>query len=229
MENPIKAKITISYNYDSSSINFEDNFKQLKFNRTGLWQYIRYGETQFIDRLEDLFTIKNNNRQFLIKWLGWTIDEAEKYSKDDLRQEIIDQLDFNDLYNKNENYINGLIIENKFIAYETRGYSQGDYAKVIVLKDDNFTNIQKYIDQIFWDTPIWGRVEIFHDNGHDFTFELNEIDSIPEYLEYNQDIDFVNNEILNFISNEFKYVPAKENIIKAIKEAFLNEIKIPKY
>ena len=238
--NPFTVEITIEYDYNLSSINFQEEMKQMKFEREGLWQYTSNGEIELIDRLEDLFTIKNDNRKFLIKWLEWTENEAENYSKDELRQEIIDQLNFEDLYDENNQYLDGLIIKRKFHTIITKGYSQGDYAKVIIptkqlrelwgtpdtTKDEDLVS-KEYIGNLFWDSPLWGRIEIMPEFGSDTTIELYEIEDIPQYLNYPQNIDFINEKIMEYVKEQFKFVPALQNILDAVKEALPSEIKHP--
>ncbi len=235
--NPINVEIEVSYDYDLSQITFSEIFT--KSELADIWQYTSYGEIELINKLEDLFTIKNNNRKFLIDWLGWTKDEAERYDKDDLRQEIIDQLNYEDLIDPDST--DGLIIERNFVTKTTRGYSQGDYAVVLIPIDkvralwgtdkkttsDEDLLSQKYIDNLFWDSPVWYNIEITSDHGSDITIENGEIENIPEYLNYPQDIDFINNEIIKYCKDKFKYIPAKENILKAIKDALPSEVKYP--
>jgi len=240
--NPISASITLGYDYDASSRNFDDNIQRSPFQNESLFQYIDYGNVKLITDLDELFTIKNNNRKFLIDFLGWTKDEAENYSKDDLRQEIMENLSFGELDRDDTVYTEGLIIERNFELITTRGYSQGDYAQVIIptkqlrevwgtpkkVKDEDLVS-EEYIGNLCWDSPIWGRIEITTEQGTDYEFELYDIPGVPEYLNYPQDVDFVNKKIMEYIKDKFKYVPALNNIVRAVENALPDEIEYPKY
>jgi hypothetical protein len=240
--NPISVSIEVSYDYDASSINYQNTFKSSPFQSNygssdNLLQYIDYENIKLIDNISDLITIDtSNSRKSLLEYLRWTNAEAKEYKISELRSEILNDVDFRDISDLEKE----LNITKNYILIETRGYSQGDYAEVIIpidllrecwgtnkdIKDEDLVS-QQYIDNIFWDAPIWGRIEI--SASQDYTFELYEVENIPEYPNYKQGIEFINDEILKFITNEFKNVPALQNIIDATKEALPSEIKYPKY
>jgi len=227
--NLFSATITIQYDQDMSLMNFQENFKhsplvgQSNNGCCNTIQYIKSGCRELIEDNRKLFEIpKSITKPTLVKYLGYTQEDYTDWTKEQLREEILMDTDFVDLDEDTE-----LDLIKKYTLYETRGYSQGDMAYVIVLKEDDFEGIETYIDNIFWDMPIWGRIEIFHPYNNDIEIELYEIENIPSYLNYPEDIDFINKEIIKFCKNYFKHIPAKENILKAIKEALPTEIKYP--
>ena len=240
--NPITAEVTVAYDYDGSSRNFEDNFelspmRSYRNRGTNLYQYIDYGNVELIDRAEDLFTIKTRSRHILYKFVDLDEEERKEYSVEGLHDEILSNYDFDELDDFAENEIDNIKIERHYLLMSTRGYSQGDYAEVLIPTDelrkawgrdipDEELMIQQLIDNIFWDSPIWARVEIFA--SQDYTFEGYEMD-IPEYLNYPMDIDDVNEKIMQFIKDRFKNVGAIENIVEAVNDALPTEIETPKY
>jgi len=71
---------------------------------------------------------------------GWDFDDDDAFV---LIEDFLDDQD--------------ILYESNFTYYETRGYSQGDYAKVYILDKDDKTSTLELIDQLFWDSPIdWG-------------------------------------------------------------------------
>ena len=233
--NQISAEITVSYDYDRSSWNFEEMFK--KIEGTNVWQYIDYGNIKLIDNITDLVSIdKSNSRESLLDFLEWTYTEGKDYTKKELRQEVLDQYPSLDDIETIERHLS---VTKEFITTSTRGYSQGDYADVLIptnmlrecwgtpdkIKDEGLVS-QEYIDNLFWDSPLYGSIEIFA--SQNYLFELHEVEEIPEYLNYPQDIDFVNEEIMKFIGNHFKNVPALQNILDAVRDALPSEIEYPK-
>jgi len=238
IKNPITAEVTVSYDYNLSRIYFEDSIKTSPLGNN-VYQYIDYGNIELIDCLSSLISIdKSNSKKDLLDYLGWDKEDGIEYTKEELRDEILDQTNFNDI----DDLEGELSITKKYLTIITRGYSQGDYAKVIIptkllrdcwgstkeVKNEDLVT-KEYIDNLFWDAPISGMIEIFCENGQDYEFELYEIDDIPEYLNYPQDIDYINEKIVDFVGKKFKNVPAKENIIKAIKTALPSEIYVPRY
>jgi len=227
--NPFTVDISIDYDYDMSSMNYQENFKLsplVNNSNNGccnVIQYIKSGCRELFEHNRELFEIpKVISKTTLVNYLQYDHTDCRDWTKEQLRDEILSEFSFADLINDNE-----LNLIRNFKYYTTKGYSQGDMAYVIVLKDDDFEGMQIYIDNIFWDSPVWYNIEIMPEFGSCITIENGEIDNIPQYLNYPQDIDFINKEIMKYCKDKFKYIPAKENILKAIKEALPTEIKYP--
>jgi len=243
--NPFKANIKIYYDYDQSHYNFNENFKRSpltknnRFNNCPLFQYIDYGNIKLFENNSELFTIKTKSKRKLKEYTKY-LDEVDikEMSVEEIKEEILNEYDFEELYDISD-INNELKIERNFLLYNTIGYSQGDYAYVLIptkeLKKvcgethipDNELVSKQFIDNVFWDSPIWGKIKIIAEEGQDYEFKLYEIETIPKYLNYSQDIDFVNDEIIKFIKRKFSHAPAIDNILAAVKEALPEEIKFP--
>ena len=242
--NPFKAKVTVAYDEFMAQENFDNNFQLSPLfeyrNRGGnTFQFIDWGNVELIDNLHELFTIKTTDKKVLAKFADWLDEEdLEEMSADEIYDEIFYNYGFDDL---DEFADDGeLEIDRHYILYNTHGYSQGDYARVLIptrelrkawgntdVPDDELVS-EQYIDNLLWDMPIWGRVEIFSERGQDYEFDLFDM-NIPDYLNYPQDIDYVNEKIVEFIKKVFKHAPAIDNIIAAVEEALPEEIRYPKY
>jgi hypothetical protein len=143
--------------------------------------------------------------------VDWTRDEiiADLYASFDMKvdtiKEFLDELD-----------MAGVKYSKKYTHYVTRGYSQGDYADVYVLKDNDFEGMQQHIDHLFWDSPISGRVTI--KNTEWYLYDL--IDN-----EYDMSINDVKEQVINAIKREYKHAPALHNIVASVEDSFPSEIK----
>ena len=219
MKNPISAEINMYFDSEMSNINFNENIARTK--NEGIYLYSPGYELTGEYNIEELIHIhKNNSKQNLISALGDFSDYSE-YTRDELISEVYGE------YDNIEDFIyackGAIEFTKKYRLIETRGYSQGDYAEVIVINEYDFKGIDECVSNLFWDSPISGNFTIIA--GQDFSFELCEVESLPQYLNYPQNVDFVNEEILKFIKKRFKNAPAIDNIIKATKDAFISEIE----
>lgn len=112
----------------------------------------------------------------LLKFVSEHITEdCESWSKSDLLDSAMDYLEQELVeYNYNIEELASycqfeVSFKNEIEIFITRGYSQGDYAKVIVDHTEckkAFGNnaykktLQQYIDHLFWDSPVFARLEI---------------------------------------------------------------------
>lgn len=205
--NPITAKIRVNYDYDICQMYFDDNFEKSDLD---FWQYTG-NDTDVTNYLEDLFEIKATKKQ-LFELLQIEKSDFKNWTKEDLVQETFDSYDFKD-------FLDFDFAKRKFKLYITKGYSQGDYAEVVVLNEDDAEWMQKHIDNIFWDAPVYGTIEIFASQY--YSFDLYE----TEAPEYTYSIDDINESIVKFIKKKFKHAPAIDNIMDAIQKALPTEIK----
>ncbi len=99
-------------------------------------------------------------------------------AKDAFIEYIDSSVDCSDLYDNNCEDIIDTGATQKFLIYETRGYSQGDWAKVFInipsyekvigkpFDDVVKTNLKKHIDNLFWDSPVSARLDTGDDDIH---------------------------------------------------------------
>lgn len=74
----------------------------------------------------------------------------------------------------------------KYKIFETHGYSQGDWATVLVnkadweaytglqLTGDHVQNLQEHINHLFWDAPVYARLEVINEQGQQDEIHLEE-------------------------------------------------------
>lgn len=183
---------------DRSQMDFRENIEIIQhdgYQTTSIGYYIDNGNVKGFDEIE--FTVKGKTavlRKYIIdNGRYYSLDEVKKMKKAELVELFMETLDRNRkellidfAMDKLEN-IDGLeVVPNKELnVITTRGYSQGDYAKVIYCPSDlkecwgndpKKEDIQKMVDHYYWDAPVWAR----------FTIDGKEYDyfDMPEYDEY---------------------------------------------
>ncbi len=193
------ASVEINAFFDSgmSQYYFDDNFERLDdsvFFYTD-WQNIEKVE------LEDMYIVTNDTRENVIKELSetccdWDENNDPKMSNEELKKVLDSNLD----YDYNETDFFEFDSEN-FAEIETRGYSQGDYAKVYVdlramrkmtgKEDFNADTLKDTIHNLFWNSPLYVKVIV---DGQEY---LNS-DSCGEYCT----IEDTREEMLKNMKNE---------------------------
>ena len=188
--------VDLYVNCDSyiSRMEWDENFETVvePQNRTyGLYQYTGYDNDIEIMGMNDLKGIhpKTLKRDLLeyalsVDWNYYSKTEVRAMNKEELINliESDDDFEYMDLHEWEELMSNSNIGINldDYTIYKTRGYSQGDYAQVVIHDSQQFEGLEKYIDNLFWDQPILARGEV---NGEEFY--------IDEHMEdrYEWDID----------------------------------------
>lgn len=142
-----------------------------------------------VTRIGDFCTLKKGIKKADLIALADELPDfynGESYTVKELKSEIMDaspEMILNAYWRAD----NGLKIKKDFELYETRGYSQGDCADVLIKSTDN----KEYINHFFWDSPIYCRVEI---NGKEFFYDM--IDNVDCYdWEKEKMIDYVVNAV----------------------------------
>jgi len=200
------------YDTDVSQWNFRENFERVGDND----EYFFTEHTNIeVPEYKEMFILKNDCREE-------AIDEILEYSKDN--REDFDDMDIGDIGDWLLMYADFGDVDEMFTLrdniqeFTTRGYSQGDYAKVYVDKEQVEKNCGKYdekstekmIDSYFWDCPVYLSLEI--DNN---TIENGEIELDDEYY---TDTNEVKEKTIEYLKkNDFT-----EKQIKDVKE-FLDE------
>lgn len=169
-----------SFSYDNglSQIYFTDSIKTLK---DGTHVYINHGN---IDD-EVSFSVKGNKRD-LVNYLNDYVGSGYNW-KNNTKKDLLDSVDnnlsvslenFEEVSKDLEEYNITLVPSTPIDYVITRGYSQGDYGKVYFfpeklkevwgVKEINESSLQKEIDHLFWDSPIYGSITV---NGEELMYE----------------------------------------------------------
>ena len=122
----------------------------------------------------------------------------------------------------------------RYEVIQTRGYGQGDFAEVIFFEDFfkqawgkrkiNYKNLQKEIDHLFWDAPVYIEV-LFGD------LELREWDILEDEYEYDKDavVEKVENLIMQICFKEEKKA-CRDAVREVLHEILYNEFpEYPEY
>ena len=183
------------YDTDISRHNFEENIAVIQsddgYRTTSVGYYIDNGNVAGPDDIK--MTVKGDKGskvKYLIDVTCFDREEIETWDNDTMDSEIIghesDITLINYVLDKLPD-VTGLefVPSKNLIVLTSRGYSQGDYAKVIYCPDDlekcwgnpaKQEEIQKMVDHYYWDAPVYARFEI---NGTEYYYH-----DTPDYDEY---------------------------------------------
>lgn len=152
---PPEINLTVQYDSDLASIEFENNFKVIEpavgHWRNAVYEYTDYGNiTPTEINAESLFDFSNISDETFFRALydkykheyPKTFDGIREFIQDleldhqpakDAFTECIDAtVDCSDLYDDNCDIIHNTGATKKFLTLETRGHCQGDWAKVFI-------------------------------------------------------------------------------------------------
>lgn len=229
--------VTHSLYYSYDNYNFNDNFTHLKKEKDNSLIYTDFNQLRDeIDYYNFITVIENkNNRIELLKYLKkednyFIYSEYKNYNNQELFNRCLDLI-----YNMNISEIEYLLNNELNISYKnnydyivSRGYSQGEYAKVYInlIEFEKLTGVkfeakkhQKIFDNYLWDSPIDGNIEINFDieyynnlnnetfiKNYNFNIEIMEF-IFDEYdyknlLDYNSLMDYIKKETYNNLTDE---------------------------
>lgn len=195
----VDISCSVYYDTDSSQRDFRENFESVQsdgYRTTSIQYYIDNGNVEGKDSVK--FTVKGSVQDIIAAAKQYTYAYADLVSAsgkelEEVKAELIAQFEDVNLISYAMGTmpkIDGLeFVPNKnLIVTETRGYSQGDYAKVIYCPDDlkavwgnepKEEELQKMFDHYFWDAPIYAQVEI---DGKEYSYW-----DMPDYDSYEWD------------------------------------------
>lgn len=163
-----------------SQTDFTDSIETIQhssYSKTSIQFYNPHGQIEK-DLDIKVKALKTDLYKFVEKYCRDDIDRT--WLKSDLNEIVIDFLTDELLtykYDLDELSSDFDDIEISFVndidILTTRGYSQGDYALVLVDRTQltklwgKYTdNVQECIDHLFWDAPVWARLTINEDEYH---------------------------------------------------------------
>ena len=131
--------------------------------------------------------------------------------------------------------------DTEFIQIETKGYSQGDYAKVwvnikdykeIIGAEVNEDTLKRYLGNLFWDSPIVGSLKLSFDytvNCVNYSVSL-EIEYLEEILKNPYILDIDTDTVISMIEKQM-IIPLsadnKKNIIDELNKFDYTDISYP--
>ena len=207
----INIEASCFYDTDSASMNFRENFEILQYGnyrKSTVAYYTDYGNVKSADDIS--FSIKGDKSEkvrFLLDYVTFEKEEIETWDDDTIYDEIVGQhgekislLNMDDFNKYMLKDFNLELVPNKNIQkLVTRGYSQGDYAEVYYCPDElaqawgndpKENELQKTFGHLFWDAPIYARIEI---NEEEYIYY-----DCPAYDEY----DFKRDDFLKYVSEK---------------------------
>lgn len=235
----LQIETNLKYDYDMTQDYYDENFKILKYgdrNNTSLSLYINYGNLSSDISPDEMFEIEdtqkniNNLKRYLVTdyfygyqlrglCIGGLFDLLiENFTHEDFEevQELLETLDIK--------------FKSNYTLMTTRGYSQGDYAQILInhneylkvigteFKEENY---QGYFNNLFWDAPIFGTINIsfnYYVNCVSYSvaleFEYHEI-SLNDY-----EIKLNIKSIINQIKEDLKH-PLKDEDLEEIEKQLL--------
>lgn len=210
----IDIELNISYDTFMSQIDWNESFNEVVssgYRTSGIYQYTEYGDIEKMNEGDYKAIHPQTLRRDILNWIleyddwnYWSRTELRAMKKDELIELIQDNvLNEYDLEEAQEeaNNRNVMIVLDDYEVIKTRGYSQGDYAEVII-PNKYVGDVEKHIDHLFWDAPISARGEV---NGEDFYIDEHMKDR------YEWDID----EAKKIVATKFDF---DQDVIDAICE-----------
>lgn len=198
------------YDRDRSQYEFDENIEVIQhsgYSNTSIGYYIDNGNVPGADEIK--FTVKGTTKAIIESAKKYTYAYSDLVAADgkeleDIKAEIVAVFEDINLINYAMDKlpkIEGLeIMPNKnLIVLTSRGYSQGNYAKVIYCPEDlekcwgnmpTQKSIQKMVDHYYWDSPIYARFKI---NGTEYAYE-----DTPFYDDY----EWKRREFIEYVSKE---------------------------
>lgn len=189
-EKGIEIEIEGKPYFNNDNFEFDENFERIGKSDSDFF-YVDYGNIKGIPELEDMIIISHKNtRDDLINYLYDnevynSNDDLTRMSVEPLAKDVLDDLSYtygSDITESNIEYIIDELynygikaeINPRFEWIDSRGYSQGDYANILVDYDQikkawgtvpSDRDLQKTFDRLFWDSPINGVLTIKQDKG----------------------------------------------------------------
>jgi len=177
----VSIEVSIGYDTDMSAHDWQENFAEVVpsgYRKSGVYQYIQWGNYETLSErefkeIDSNATLKRDLLQVVLDedYTFYTKTELRQMSKDELidliQDSILDDYDLEEAMEWASGQNIALIIDNYEII-TTRGYSQGDYAEVIVPDDGNNYSVE--IGHYFWDAPIYARVTV---DGEEYYIDEN--------------------------------------------------------
>lgn len=170
-ENLPAIELSIRYDIWLSQMNFEENIEILQhsgYKTNCIAFYHGQGEVMPDDITFTIEGKKSDMQNALIEYFDPTwidIKEIKRLNKAECINDILELiehvtlLNWHDVQEELSPYNLKVKPSHNILSYETRGYSQGDYALVYyVVGDYEPTHI--WIDHLFWDCPISGMITI---------------------------------------------------------------------
>lgn len=152
----VNLELFCGYDSDLSYFDFKDNIDDLN----GIYFYNNCNQWEKPRDFLDLIDYKKMNKKDLADFVkDCVFPEYEEKTK----QDYIDTIYSVKIGDK---YPDGDIVDavkSKFSKYDiitVKGYSQGDVADVLILKEDNVDGMSEYLEHLFFDAPVYCRLMI---------------------------------------------------------------------
>ncbi|AXH68375.1 hypothetical protein [Vibrio phage R01] len=171
----VNLELAIFWDTDQSQRDFSECLERTKIDTPDRY----YGDVFFFTDFGNDVIIENESKNYLVDCDAKTlIKKAFAHVGGDLREFLrdaeISTKDNIDLilgqlesyFHYESNYLEFLSanFELDFHLYQTRGYSQGDAATVLISKKhENPEKLHEWIDHLFWDAPLYARLTVNDD------------------------------------------------------------------
>ena len=206
-----KLEIDSDLKYDSNtSFDFEENFNVLQyssFRTTSISIFTSWGNLESDYDVEQDCIIENSreNRVKIQRFLtkeGWQRVSQIEGCISELMDDIggVDYTNIDELTDVLDEI--GISYTSNYLRMSTRGYSQGDYAEILINTADYKKEIghdffeadyQKWFDHYFWDSQIFGTINIaFEYTRNGVNVEYDDEFEFSEWTEDPYDMDGLN-------------------------------------
>ena len=164
----INIEVSVYADTFISQADWKDNFSEVA---KGIYFYTDWSQNVALDESElKSVDYKNTLKKSLLEWAllqdDWnyyTKTELRSLNKDELIGLFEEYMQYMDLEEAGDfaSEQNVTLILDGYEIISTRGYSQGDYAEIVI--PNGLEGIQQTIDHLFWDAPISYSIEVGDD------------------------------------------------------------------
>ena len=231
----LEIDTSLSYSV-GDNFQFEENFKILRysgFRESSISLYIDYGNLSAeYDIEQDCIIV--DNRENRIKIQRWLTQEGGKYfsevfgTVEEIREAIydVDYSNIQEVYDVLSSI--GVFYTTNYLRTSTSGYSQGDYAEILINIVEyekevgskfELDGMKKWFDHCFWDSEIYGEVEVSFDytqNAVNFKFE--EEFNFREWCDDEYEAESIQGEMIALYIQKQVKVPLSTDDLKTIAE-----------
>lgn len=225
--NGVNIEVSCIYDCHISQMDFNENLESLGGKDTE-WFYNSHKQMD-VDSIYDFsysFTDEKAVREFLDKECHIHFDESDYVTFQDYLDDIMAEWKACEGNEQVQEWVDDSPITMKRVndveIYETRGYSQGDYARVFIdwaqfaelitseLTEETKNAQREYIDHLFWDAPIHGVATIndveYYYEFDSYDFKRSEwIESILKDFQDHEKLDVIKNDLESLIPENLEY------------------------
>lgn len=192
----VNLELSCFFDAGMAQSDFDENFERVERDTPkgfygDVYFYTNFGNDVFLENDARNYKIDCDSKTMIKRMFDFVGGDLREFMRD---CEINSKDDVNVLLGQFESYVGyeseyldflDQYFELDFVIYQTRGYSQGDAATILIDRKAWDENLSKVIDRLFWDAPIYARLTITDKDGEEDIY-LDEL--LEDVREYDRDL-----------------------------------------